>query len=93
MTSDPAAASGGYALASLVDRLEVAGGCRSYGHIVEIPGFGQILFGELLVSCDAVRLIGIRAQLAAARSAARSLSTRSAGVEQATTSRRCQRRW
>ena len=63
MTSEPPASGGGYALASLVDRLEVAGGCRSYGHIVDIPGFGQILFGELLVSCDAVRLIGIRAQL------------------------------
>src|SRR5580658_8818710 len=63
MTSEPPASGGGYALASLVDRLEVAGGCRSYGHIVEIPGFGQILLGELLVSCDAVQLIGIRAEL------------------------------
>jgi hypothetical protein len=63
MTSDPAASGGGYALASLVDHLEVAGDCRSHGHIVEIPGFGQILFGELLVSCDAVQLIGIRAEL------------------------------
>jgi hypothetical protein len=63
MTAEPPAAGGGYALASLVDRLEVAGGCRSHGHIVEIPGFGQILLGELLVSCDAVQLIGIRAEL------------------------------
>jgi hypothetical protein len=63
MTSAPPASGGGCALASLVDHLEVAGGCRSYGHIVEIPGFGQILLGELLVTCDAVQLIGIRAQL------------------------------
>jgi hypothetical protein len=63
MTAEPPASGGGCALASLVDRLEVAGGCRSYGHIVDIPGFGQILLGELLVSCDAVQLIGIRAQL------------------------------
>jgi hypothetical protein len=63
MTSPSPASGGGYALASLVDHLEVAGGCRSYGHIVEIPGFGQILLGELLVSCDAVQLIGIRAEL------------------------------
>jgi hypothetical protein len=63
MTAEPPASGGGYALASLVDRLEVAGGCSSYGHIVEIPGFGQILLGELVVSCDAVQLIGIRAQL------------------------------
>ncbi|MGC1458274.1 MAG: hypothetical protein WA825_08375 [Steroidobacteraceae bacterium] len=63
MTSQPPASGGGYALASLVDHLEVAGGCRSYGHIVEIPGFGQVLLGELLVSCDAVQLIGLRAEL------------------------------
>jgi hypothetical protein len=63
MTAEPPASGGGYALASVVDRLEVAGGCRSRGHIVEIPGFGQILLGELLVSCDSVQLIGIRAHL------------------------------
>ncbi len=63
MTSVAPASGGGYALASLVDRLDVAGGCRSHGHIVDIPGFGQILLGELLVSCDSVQLIGIRAHL------------------------------
>jgi hypothetical protein len=63
MTSAPAASGGGSALASVVDRLDVAGGCRSHGHIVDIPGFGQILLGELLVSCDSVQLIGIRAHL------------------------------
>jgi hypothetical protein len=63
MTSEPPASGGGYALASVVDRLEVGGGCRSYGHIIEIPGCGQILLGELVVSCDAIQLIGIRALL------------------------------
>jgi len=63
MTTAAPASAGGCALASVVDRVEVAGGCRSYGHIVEIPGFGQILLGELLASCDAVQLIGIRAEL------------------------------
>ena len=63
MTSAAPSSGGGYALASLVDRLEVAGGCRSHGHIVDIPGFGQILLGELSVSCDAVQLLGIRAEL------------------------------
>jgi hypothetical protein len=63
MTSEPPASGGGCALASLVDHLEVAGGCRSYGHIIDVPGFGQVLLGELLVSCDAVQLIGIRAEL------------------------------
>jgi hypothetical protein len=63
MTSPPPASGGGTALASVVDRLEVRGGCRSHGHIAEIPGFGQILLGELTVSCDAVQLVGIRAEL------------------------------
>jgi hypothetical protein len=63
MTADPPASGGGFALASLVDNLEVAGGCRSHGHIIDIPGFGQILLGELRVSCDGVQLIGIQAQL------------------------------
>jgi hypothetical protein len=63
MTAAPPASGGGSALASLVDRLDVAGGCKSYGHIVEIPGFGRIVLGELVVSCDAIQLIGIRAEL------------------------------
>jgi hypothetical protein len=63
MTSEATASGGGYALASLVDGVEVASGCRSHGHIIDIPGFGQILLGELRVSCDAVQLIGIQAQL------------------------------
>jgi len=63
MTAQPPASGGGPALASLVDRLDVAGGCKSYGHIIEIPGFGRILLGELVVSCDSIQLIGIRAEL------------------------------
>jgi hypothetical protein len=52
---------GGYARASLVDTLEGASRCR--GHIVDIPEFGQIILGELLISRNAVQLIGIRAEL------------------------------
>jgi hypothetical protein len=52
-----------YAQASLVERLEVAGGCRSDGHVVEIPEFGRIMFGELRVAADTVQLVGIRAEL------------------------------
>jgi hypothetical protein len=54
---------GGSAQASLVSSLAVSGACRGYGHIVLIPDFGQIFFGELLISRDAVQLVGIRAEL------------------------------
>jgi hypothetical protein len=57
----PAVAS--YASASLVDSLGVAGGNRCYGHIVDIPQFGRIILGELLLSRDAVQLVAIRAEL------------------------------
>lgn len=54
---------GGSAQASLVSSLAVSGACRGYGHIVLIPDFGQIFFGELFISRDAVQLVGIRAEL------------------------------
>jgi hypothetical protein len=63
MTSAPPASGGGYALASVVDSVPVSGGCRSHGHIVDIPGFGQFLFGELAVSRDSARLYAISANL------------------------------
>ncbi len=65
MTSGAPAASGGYAQASLVDSVavEVPGGSRCYGHIVEIPQFGRVILGELLVSHDSVQVVGIRAEL------------------------------
>jgi hypothetical protein len=63
ITADPPVEGGRYANLSVVDRLEVAGGCRSYGHIVEIPEFGRIIFGEVLASPDTVTLVGIRADL------------------------------
>jgi hypothetical protein len=64
MTSDPQTAGGGrWAQASVVDGLEVSGAGRSCGHILEIPRFGRIVFGELLISRDAVQLVGIRADL------------------------------
>jgi hypothetical protein len=33
------------------------------GHIVEIPGFGRIILGELLISRKSVQLVAIRAEL------------------------------
>jgi hypothetical protein len=63
MTSTPPASGGGYALASVVDSVPASGGCRSHGHIVDIPDFGQFIFGELSLSCNSVELVAIRAEL------------------------------
>jgi hypothetical protein len=63
MTSDSKPGGGGYAQASLVDGLEVSRAGPCGGHIATIPDFGRIFFGELLVSRDAVQLVGIRAEL------------------------------
>ena len=46
-----------------MDDIEDAAGCSSYGHIVEIPGFGRIFLGELFVSRNSVQLVSIRAEL------------------------------
>jgi hypothetical protein len=62
MTEDPAVERA-YANLSLVDQLEVSGGVRSYGHIAEIPGFGRIIFGEVLASPRSIQAVAIRAEL------------------------------
>lgn len=53
----------GTVLCSLVDGFEGAGSSEGCGHVVEIPGFGRIILGELLVSRNSVQLVSIRAQL------------------------------
>jgi hypothetical protein len=50
-------------LCSLVDGFEGANRDAERGHIVEIPGFGRIILGELLVSPNSVQLVAIRAEL------------------------------
>jgi hypothetical protein len=53
----------GSVLCSLVDGFEgeeLGEGC---GHIVEIPGFGRIVLGELVVSSNSIQLVAIRAEL------------------------------
>jgi hypothetical protein len=59
-TRDPQS---GSVLCSLVDGFEGADPTTSCGHVVEIPGFGRIILGELFVSPDAVQLVAIRAEL------------------------------
>jgi hypothetical protein len=48
---------------SLVDAVASPIPGNSLGHIIEIPDFGRIILGELLVSSDSVQLSMIRAEL------------------------------
>jgi hypothetical protein len=48
---------------SLVDTVASSIPGNSFGHIIEIPDFGRIILGELLVSSDSVQLFMIRAEL------------------------------
>jgi hypothetical protein len=63
MASEPPPRDGGKVLCSLVDGLEGAGASGSCGHIVQIPGFGRIILGELWVSGSSIQLLAIRADL------------------------------
>lgn len=51
----------GVAPCSLIDSLE--GASRSSAHVLEIPGFGRFIFGELFVANEYVQLVGIRVDL------------------------------
>ncbi|MGO9935955.1 MAG: choice-of-anchor P family protein [Steroidobacteraceae bacterium] len=53
----------GTVLCSLVDGFDGAGSNEGSGHIVEIPGFGRIILGQLVVSSKSVQLVAIRAEL------------------------------
>ena len=50
-------------LCSLVDGFEGEELGQGGGHIVEIPGFGRIILGELVVSSNSIQLVAIRAEL------------------------------
>jgi hypothetical protein len=62
-TSAPALEQGDPLLCSLVDGFEDCESDGHCGHIVEIPGFGRIILGELRVTPDSVQLVSIRAEL------------------------------
>jgi hypothetical protein len=53
-------------LCSLVDGIEQAVPGRAFGHALEIPHFGKIFLGELLVCRSSVQLSMIRAELGCA---------------------------
>jgi hypothetical protein len=63
MTADRGPEGDRCVLCSLVDGVDQAIPGRSFGHVVEIPDFGRIFLGELLVSPSSVQLSMIRAEL------------------------------
>jgi hypothetical protein len=63
MSGDSRSSGTGPVRCSLVDSLETSGPIRSNGHFVEVPDFGRISLGELLISPDSVQLVGVRADL------------------------------
>jgi hypothetical protein len=61
--SEPQRSGSGTVLCSLVDGFEGTRPGESSGHIVEIPGFGRFIFGELVASRNEVRLVAVYAEL------------------------------
>jgi hypothetical protein len=53
----------GYLLCSLVDGVGGAIPGRSFGHVLEVPDFGRIFLGELIVSPPSFRISMVRAEL------------------------------
>ena len=53
----------GYVLCSLVNELQGAKPGTSFGHVLHVPGFGNIFFGELIVSSNSYRLTMMRIEM------------------------------
>jgi hypothetical protein len=64
LTSEPNGSSS--SMCSLVDGVETSASVRCHGHIIEIPHFGRITLGELVVGREHVQLVGVRADLGCA---------------------------
>ena len=63
MDSDRKPEKDGFSLCSLVDGVSGAIPGRSFGHVMEIPDFGRIFLGELLVYPRSIQLAMVRAEL------------------------------
>jgi hypothetical protein len=53
----------GYVLCSLVAELQGAKPGTSFGHVLHVPGFGNIFFGELIVGPNSYRLTMMRIEM------------------------------
>jgi len=56
----------GCVLCSLVDGIDQAVPGRAFGHVLELPHFGKILLGELLVCPSSIQITMVRAELGCA---------------------------
>lgn len=53
----------GYVLCSLVNDLQGAEPGDNFGHVLSVPGFGNVFFGELIVGQNSYRLTMIRVEM------------------------------
>jgi hypothetical protein len=53
----------GFAVCSLVDRIEPVEGAQSYGHFLEVPDIGRFFLAEALVMPQSIQLTLVRAEL------------------------------
>jgi hypothetical protein len=53
----------GYVLCSLVEELKGAKPGTAFGHVLHVPGFGNIFFGELIVASNSYRLTMMRIEM------------------------------
>jgi hypothetical protein len=53
----------GYVLCSLVNELQGAKPGTDFGHVLHVPGFGNIFFGELIVAQNSYRLTMLRIEM------------------------------
>jgi len=53
----------GYAICSLVDKIETATPAQSYGHFLEVPDIGRFFLAETMVLPQSIQLTMIRAEL------------------------------
>jgi hypothetical protein len=63
MDSDRKPEKDGFSLCSLVDGVGGAIPGRSFGHVIEVPDFGRIFLGEMLIYPRSVQLTMVRAEL------------------------------
>jgi hypothetical protein len=64
-----------YLQCSLVDKVECAAPSTSYGHVVHIPDFGDLILGELTVDSGTFRLTMLRAEMGCIAQGTTTLST------------------
>jgi hypothetical protein len=65
----------GFILCSLLDGVDTAVPGKSFGHVVDIPNFGKLIFGEVLAFPASVHLSMIRAELGSPTSAGMNMAS------------------